>query len=126
MFLDDENISELDNYDYIIDACDSINTKASLIRYALSNNIKIITCCGTGKRLNPMDVTITTLDKTYNDPLAKKLRGLLKDINLKKVNVVFSKELPLNSNKEISSMIFVPATAGIMLASYIINDIIKE
>ena len=125
-YLNKEKVSNLGYYDYIIDACDSVEAKEALIRYALSNSIKIISCMGTGKRLDPTKVVISTLDKTYNDPLAKVMRNRLKDINLKKVFVVFSKELPRNKDKEISSMMLVPSTAGIYLAYYIINDIINE
>ena len=125
-YISSENVAYIGYYDYIIDACDTIDTKIALIRYALSNNIKIISCMGTGKRLNPAKVEITTLDKTYNDPLAKIIRSKLKDINKRKVNVVFSSELPLNNKKEVSSMMIVPSTAGLYLAYYIINDIIKE
>ena len=125
-YLNKENVSKIGYYDYIIDACDSTEAKEALIRYALKSNIKIISCMGTGKRIDPTKLIISTLDKTYNDPLAKVMRNRLKDINLKKVPVVFSKELPKNNSKEISSMMMVPSTAGIYLAYYIINDIIKE
>ena len=53
IFLTKENMNILDNYDYIIDACDTINTKISLIEYAKKKGIKIISCMGTGKRLDP-------------------------------------------------------------------------
>ena len=125
-YLNSENVAKIGYFDYIIDACDSIDAKVALIKYSLDNNIKIISCMGTGKRLDPSKVSITTLDKTYNDPLAKVMRSKLKDINIKKIPVVFSSELPKNNNKEISSMMMVPSTAGIYLAYYVINDIIKE
>lgn len=126
MFLNEDNIAELNDFDYIIDACDTISTKIALIKFAAQKNIKIITCLGTGKKLDPTKLEITTLDKTYNDPLAKKLRQELKNCQLNKIKVVFSKELPKNNDKTITSMMMVPSTAGIYLAYYIINDILKE
>lgn len=127
IFLNAENINILKEYDYIIDACDTITTKILLIKYALKHQIKIISCMGTGKHLNPEELCITSLNKTYNCPLAKKMRNLLKKEGITtNIPVVFSKEIPLNKDEKISSMIFVPATAGLMLAYYVINDLIKK
>ncbi len=127
IFLTKENMNILDNYDYIIDACDTINTKISLIEYAKKKGIKIISCMGTGKRLDPSKVKISTLKKTYNDPLAKIMRKKIKDLGIDtNIPVIFSEELPINNEKTISSMVFVPWTAGLYLANFIINDIIKE
>lgn len=126
-FLNTENSSILTKYDYIIDACDDINAKILLIKYAQNNNIKIISSMGTGKRLDPSKVKISTLNKTYNDPLAKVMRKRVKDEGLKlNVPVVFSEELPLNNDEVIGSMMFVPSSAGLMLAYYVINDIINK
>jgi len=119
-----EDLNELEKYDYIIDAIDEIKVKVSLIKYALKNKIKIISCLGTGKKLNPTLLEITSLNKTYNDPIAKIMRKELKAYDLKKINVVFSKELPKKGS--VSSMMMVPATAGIYLAYFVINDIIKK
>ena len=68
VFLNKDNLKAiLDeyNFDYIIDACDTVSTKIELIKYAKTNNIDIISCLGTGNRLNPENLTITTLDKTF-------------------------------------------------------------
>lgn len=128
-FLNRENFNALINekYDYIIDACDTITTKVLLINYASNNNIKIISCMGTGNRLDPTKVTITKLNKTTNDPLSKIMRKLLKD-NKKSLNitVVWSSELPIKTaSRTPGSCITVPMVAGSQLASFIINDIIK-
>ena len=114
--------------DYIIDACDTVTTKIELIKYAKSHNINIITCLGTGNRLNPEDLTITTLDKTYNDPLGKVLRRELKDLKIKgKVTVCWSKELPIKiQDRTPGSMVFVPASAGLLISSYIIRKTINK
>ncbi len=128
IFLTKENFSKYINekYDYIIDACDSLNIKVELIKYAQKNSIKIITALGTGKKVNPQYLEITTLDKTKNDPLARKIRNLVRKENLNlKVPVVFSNESPLNTKNTIGSCIFVPAVAGIYLANYVFLDIIK-
>lgn len=125
--LDEENINELGNFDYIIDACDDINAKLALMQYANKNNINLISSMGTGKRLNPSNVIITRLDKTSNDPLAKKMRYEARKRGLKlNIPVVCSKEEPINNDRIIASSIFVPSTAGLMLAYYIIEKVIND
>lgn len=131
LFLNKDNVSEVlagNNYDYIIDACDNVTVKVELIDYAIKNNINIISCLGTGNRFNPEELKITTLDKTYNDPLGKVLRKLLKEKGIrKKVTVAWSKELPIKtSSRTPGSMVFVPSCAGILIASYIIRKEINN
>lgn len=125
-FLDENNINILDkDFDYIIDACDTLNTKLELIKFAENNNIKIITSMGVGNRIDASLIKISRLDKTSNDPLAKKLRKLVKDNNLNiKIPVVCSTELPYKKG-EVNSMITSPSIAGILMVNYIINDILK-
>lgn len=129
-FIDKDNINELfdDSYNYIIDACDTITTKVLLIKHALERNIKIISCMGTGNRLDPEKLTITNLNKTNNDPLAKVMRKLLKENNIKlNIPVVWSSELPIKiSSRTPGSCVTVPMTAGALLTSYIIKDILKK
>ena len=115
------------SYDYIVDCIDDIKAKILLIKYSLKNNKKIISSLGMGKKYFPSKIEITTLNKTYNDKLAKKLLYELKkeeNIDLKKIVVCFSSELNDESFDKniIASSFFVPNTAGIMIASYIIND----
>ena len=128
--LTDKNINEIINFDidYIIDACDDIKAKKSLILACNRKNISFISTMGTGKRLNPEHLTITTLDKTNNDPIARILRKFCKEQNLRnKIWVCFSKELPKKiEGKEIASCAFVPNCAGFLIASKVINDLIKE
>lgn len=125
-FLDASNINDLDkDYDYIIDACDSINTKLELIRFAEDKNIKIISSMGVGNRVDASKLIITRLNKTSNDPLAKKLRKLVKDSNLNMNTLVLcSKEVPIKKGK-VDSLITLPGVAGLLIANYVINDLIN-
>lgn len=125
VFLTKDNINELDkDFAFIIDACDTLNTKLELIRFASINNIKIISSMGVGNRIDASLIKITTLNKTNNDPLAKKLRKLVKENNLNsKIPVVYSEELPYKKG-EVNSMITSPSIAGILMVDYIINKII--
>ncbi len=125
-----ENINEIDfkEYDYIIDACDTLEIKKEIIKICTKNNIKFITCMGTGNKMHPELLKITTLDKTEYDPIAKKLRKYVKEEKInKKIKVVASTEPPIKTKTTtIGSNAFVPGTAGLLLTSYIINDIVGE
>lgn len=129
-FITKDNINQLSNYsiDYIVDACDTIETKKELIRYAINNNIKIISSMGTGNKLDPSKLKIMDIRKTSYDPIAKILRKMVKDERIKtKIPVVCSDEVSIKTNsRTISSNSFVPATAGLLITSYIINDIIDK
>jgi len=129
-FIDKNNIDELfkNNYNYIIDACDTITTKVLLIKKAQELNIKIISCMGTGNRIDPTKLEITTLNKTNNDPLARVMRKLLKENNLKlNIPVIWSSEEAIKiKDRTPGSSALVPSVAGIYMASYIINDILKN
>ena len=127
-FLTKDNISQLSTeYDYIIDACDTITTKLELIKFAIKNNIKIISCLGTGNRLDPTKLVITDIWQTNYDPVAKILRKLLRDNNINtKIPVIWSKEIPIKTgDSQPGSICTVPAVAGIYMVSYIINDSLK-
>ena len=127
IYLNEENINTLGNFDFIIDACDDVKAKLGLIKYAEENNIHIISSMGTGKRLNPSNVIITRLDKTSNDPLAKKMRYEVRKLGLNlKVPVVCSKEDPISKDRIVASSIFVPSTAGLTIAHYIIEKVINS
>lgn len=128
LFLDQTNINEIlnNNYDYIIDACDSVSTKIELIKAYDRNNFKFISCMGTAKKIDATKLEITTLDKTNYDPLAKIIRKKVKELKItKKIKVVSSTEQMIECDN-LGSFMMVPATAGILCAQYIINDIIKN
>ncbi len=110
--------------DYIIDACDTIKTKWELIKYAKLNDIAIISCMGMGNRFDPTKIKITELQKTSYDAIARILRKKLKNSGIKdKVMVISSCEEPVKIKGKIGSNAFVPAVAGLLCTSYIINDI---
>lgn len=126
--LDNDLIEIIDtNYDYILDACDDINAKILLIKFALVNKIKIISSMGMGNKTHPEMLEITNIWKTEYDPLAKALRQRLKKEKISyKLPVVSSKEKPIIKTKsQVGSISTVPNAAGIILASYVINNILK-
>lgn len=129
-FIDLNNINELfnSNYDYIVDACDTITVKLELIRISKRKNIKLISSMGTGNKMDPSKLKIMDIRKTNYDKIAKIIRKMVKDEKIKgKVMVVSSDEEGYVKVKDtIPSNSFVPATSGLLCASYIINDIVGD
>lgn len=115
------------NIDYVIDACDTLEVKKELILACHENKVKLISSMGTGNKFDPSRLKIMDIKKTSYDPLAKSIRKFVVDNKINyKVNVVCSDELPLKVSNPIGSTAFVPATSGLLCASFVINDIIKE
>lgn len=124
-----EDVNDLFKYniDYVIDACDTLEVKKELILACHKNKVKLISSMGTGNKFDPSRLKIMDIRKTSYDPLAKKIRKFVVDNKINyKVNVVCSDELPLKVSNPIGSTAFVPATSGLLCASFVINDIIKE
>ena len=113
--------------DYVIDCCDSLESKCILIEECFNRNIPIISSMGTGNKFHPELFTITKLKKTEYDPLAKKLRFLLKDKKqLLEVDVLYSKEQPTEFKGKIGSISYVPSVAGLLLTSHVINKFLEK
>ena len=124
-----EDVNDLFKYniDYVIDACDTLEVKKELILACHENKVKLISSMGTGNKFDPSRLKIMDIKKTSYDPLAKNIRKFVVDNKINyKVNVVCSDELPLKVSNPIGSTAFVPATSGLLCASFVINDIIKE
>lgn len=124
IFLDKDNIDSINicQFDYVVDACDSVKTKALLMGVCVSKNIKIISSMGTAKKMDATKLSITTLDKTNYDKLAKKLRSVVPKNIQRKIKVVSSTEQVKDINV-LGSNSFVPATSGLLITNYIINDV---
>lgn len=125
--LDNFDILNIEKYDYVIDACDTVEVKKEIIRRCLKNNMKFISSMGTGFKLDPSKLKIMDVRKTSYDPIAKIIRHMVKEEKLKgKIMVVSSTEEKKSNSKVIASNAFVPAIAGLMCTSYVINDIVGD
>lgn len=132
-FFDNTTLNDIpfSTFDYVADAIDSVKSKLLLIQVCKQQNIPIISCMGTGNKLDPSQLRISDISKTFQCPLAKTIRTELKQLQISKLKVVFSTEQPIKSNildnnrLVPSSAITVPATAGLMLANEIVLDILK-
>ena len=126
--IDDINIKDIFNtkIDFVVDAVDDVKAKIAIINYCLNNNIDFISSMGTGNRLDPSKLTITKLDKTYNDPLARIMRSKFDKRVQKKITVCTSIELPLKviDKSFVGSTAFVPSSAGLLIASYVVRKLI--
>ncbi len=128
IFLNEENKKELFKYniDYLIDACDTVKTKIMIIRECLNRNIKFISSMGTGNKFDPKKLVIKDLKDTSYDPLAKVIRHEINKLNITdKITVLTSEEKPIKTGLRTPfSYSVVPNTAGILIADYVIKDII--
>ncbi len=128
--LTEENIESYlsESLDYIVDACDDVKVKKALLKMCMEKNIPFLSCMGTGNRLDPSCLMITTLDKTKNDPLARIMRKYAREIGCeKKVYVCTSTELPNKTeNHVVASCAFVPSSAGLFIASFVVRELIKK
>ncbi len=131
-------IFDLSVYDYIIDAMDTVTAKIELIVRAKAAGTPIISCMGTGNKLEPEKFEVTDISKTSVCPLAKVMRKELKERGIRKCRVVYSREVPItpveseaareereaSSRRSIpGSVSFVPPVAGMILAGEVIKDL---
>lgn len=135
-----ENASEFNFSDcsYLVDAIDTITAKIHLIVRAKAESIPIISCMGTGNKRKPALLEVADLKETSVCPLAKVMRKELKKRGVNSLKVVYSKEEPyklvteelVESKKRAkatpASMVFVPAVAGMILASEVVNDLLDS
>lgn len=123
---DNINLIFDNEFDYFIDACDTVSVKKEIIKKCLAKKIKFITCMGTGNKLDPSKLKICDIRETNYDPLARLMRKFIRDQKItEKIMVVSSTEIPKKVEGSVSSISFVPSIAGIMCASYIIKSIIS-
>lgn len=121
------------DYDYIIDAIDMVSSKLLLAEKAYNSSVPIISSMGAGNKLNPTAFEVTDIYKTSVCPLAKVMRTELKKRKIKKLKVVYSKELPLkpeeseekseNRRQIPGSVSFVPPVVGLIIAGEVIKDL---
>ena len=147
-----QNAKDFDfsQYDYVIDAVDTVTAKINLVMQANENGVSVISSMGAGNKLDPTAFVVSDIYKTDVCPLAKVMRRELKKRNIKKLKVVYSKEKPLVPIEDESiscrlhcvcppgaerkctdrrtipgSVAFVPSVVGLIIAGEVIKDLIK-
>jgi len=133
-----ENASECDfsQYSYVVDAIDTVTAKIDLVMQAKEAGVPIISCMGTGNKLDPMKLEIEDIYKTSVCPLAKVMRRELRKRDIKTLKVLYSKEEPRVPREDLlsqeeregrraipGSTAFVPPAAGLIIAAEVVKDL---
>lgn len=123
-----ENSNDFDFsiYDYVVDAVDTVTAKIEIIKKSKESNVPVISSMGTGNKLNPVGFKVSDISKTKVCPLARVMRNELKKRGISKVKCVYSEENPVIQTKTPASVAFVPPVAGLLIASEVIEDLIKN
>lgn len=123
--------------DYVIDAIDSITPKITFIRTAYENKIRLVSSMGAGAKLDPTQLKVVDISKTWNCPFAQQVRKNLKKYNIRKgIKVVFSPENPIKESLMLTdgknykksaygTISYLPAVFGAVTSSVVIRDLIK-
>ena len=128
-----ENIDSFNfkNYDFVIDAIDMVTSKLLIIEKAKKENVEVISCMGTGNKLDATKLQICDISKTNYCPLAKVMRKELKNRGIYHLNVVFSTEEPKRFGEKQrkvtpASIAYVPAVAGFYISQYVIKKLMEK
>lgn len=133
-FITKDNLDEfnLKNYDYVIDAIDTVSSKIAIAELCYNEGINVISSMGAGNKLNPCAFKVADIYKTTVCPLARAVRTELKKRGVKKLKVVYSDETPValpqidEEGKRVpSSIAFIPSVAGLIIAAEVIKDLTK-
>ena len=129
MFYLPENAETIDlsRYDYIVDCIDTITAKLEIITRATSLSVPVISCMGTGNKLDPSKLQISDISKTSVCPLARVMRLELRKRGINHLRCVFSTEEPIKTGKpEPGSTAFVPSSAGLLIASEVVRNLLSD
>ena len=118
-------------YDFVIDAIDMVTSKLLIIEKAKKENVEVISCMGTGNKLDATQLRICDISKTNYCPLAKVMRKELKNRGIYHLNVVFSTEQPKRFDEKVrkvtpASIAYVPAVAGLYISQFVINKLMEK
>lgn len=122
---------DLSCYDYVVDAIDSVTSKIELILKAQGCGTPIISCMGTGNKLNPTELQVDDIYNTTICPLARVMRRELKKRGVTHLKTVYSKEDVVKPSTEENgrvpaSISFVPGAAGLIIASEVVKDLLDK
>ncbi len=124
-------------FDYVVDAIDSITPKLTFIKAAYHKGIRLVSSMGAGAKLDPTQLKVTDISKTFNCPFAQQIRKQLKDAGIYKgIKVVFSPEEPIRESLMLTdgsnfkksaygTISYLPATFGATIASVVIRDLME-
>ena len=127
---------DFSSYDYVVDAIDTVSGKLEIIKRANEAGVPVISCMGTGNKLDPTALEVADIYKTSVCPLAKVMRSLCRKNGIKALKVVYSREEPITPRQTDRTQIkgevgrpapascaFVPSVAGLIIAGEVVKDI---
>ncbi len=120
---------DFSQYDFVVDAIDNVTAKIQLAVSCKASNTPLIACMGTGNKMDPSQLEITDIYKTSVCPLARVMRRQLKAREIDKLTVVYSKEQPMKplyEDRVPGSTCFVPGSAGLLIASHVVRELLKN
>ncbi len=127
------NIDSYDfsSFDFVIDAIDMVTSKLLIIEKAKSQNVPIISCMGTGNKLDATKLAVADISKTSYCPLAKVIRRELKKRGIYHLDVVYSTESPKHYSENTrkvtpASIAYVPAVAGLYISQFVVQKIMEK
>ncbi len=125
----DENTQLNLRPDFIIDAIDSVESKVALYRWANAHNVPIISSMGAASKTDISMIKIAPINKTAVCPLAARIRRLVRGTDLEKIPAVYSCQVPVpvvGHAKNLGSIITVTGAFGLMLANFVIGEIVRD
>lgn len=121
-FYEEDDMLDLAAYDWVIDAIDSVIAKTALIKTAVEKDVNIVSAMGAAGKFDTQ-FKVADISKTSTCPLAKVMRKRLRDIGIEHLPVVYSEEKPVPWDGELGTLSYVPGSAGLCLAGYVIRSI---
>lgn len=135
IFITNESKIPFESFDFMVDAVDNVTAKLFLAKASKEFKLPLIAVMGTGNKLHPEMLKISDIFKTRECPLCKVMRLELKKRGIESLKVIYSEERPIKNNQTeektatgrnaVSSMAFVPGSAGLLAASYVVQELTK-
>ena len=123
-FYETDDELDLTAFDWVVDAIDSVIAKTSLIQTAVEKGVNIVSAMGAAGKFGT-DFIVSDISKTSTCPLAKVMRKRLRDIGIEHLPVVYSTEKPVPRDGDLGTLSYVPGSAGLALAGYVIRQIVQ-
>lgn len=123
-FFTAESVLDFSAYDYVLDCIDTVSSKLEIITRANASGVPVISCMGAGNKLDPTAFKVADIYQTKVCPLARVMRKECKERGIPALKVVYSEEQPVTTSRTPASISFVPSTAGLIMASVCIKDLL--
>ncbi len=124
-FYEEDDALDLTAFDWVIDAIDSVIAKTALIKTAVEKDVNIVSAMGAAGKFDTQ-FKVADISKTSTCPLAKVMRKRLREIGIEHLPVVYSEEKPVPRDGDLGTLSYVPGSAGLCLAGYVIRSIVVQ